>query len=121
MKFLGNLLWFLFGGAVYSIIWYLIGILYCITIIGIPFGKQAFKLGKLTFTPFGKKLEKTSSGAGSTIANIIWFIFGGIELAIFYFITAILSYITIIGIPFGKQYMKLAKLSIAPFGVKVTK
>lgn len=119
MKLLGNFLWLILGGIVMSIMWFIIGIIYCITIIGIPFGKQAFKLAHLSLVPFGKKVEYTKLGASRLIGNIIWIIFGGLELAIGNMIFGAFCCITIIGIPFGKQYFKLAKLSLAPFGITI--
>ena len=120
MKTIGNILWFIFGGFESAIGWFCSGIIWCITIIGIPYGKQCFKYAKLTITPFKKEVNY-SGGIFSSTANIIWLIFFGWEMAIGYFITGLIWCITIIGIPFGKQFFKLAKLSLAPFGSKVEK
>ena len=117
MKTLGNILWFLLTGLETGLAWFFLGILWCITIIGIPFGKQCFKLAKLSFWPIGAKVD-TDFGA-HPIANVIWLIFGGIGLAIGYLFAGVLWCITIIGIPFGKQCFKLAKLAATPFGAKV--
>lgn len=117
MKTLGNILWFLLTGLFSGITWFIIGIIWCITIVGIPFGKQAFKLGKLSFLPFGKTVERNFGK--HPIANIIWIIFGGLELAIGFGIGGLLWCITIIGIPFGKQAFKMAKLALAPFGAEI--
>ncbi len=121
MKFLGNLIWIIVGGLIMWAFWVLIGIIYCITIIGLPFGKQAFKLAGLSLAPFGKKVIREKRGATRFLFNIIWIIFGGLELAICHFIFGLIFTITIIGYPFGKQQFKLAKLSFAPFGIKITK
>ena len=117
MKTLGNILWFLFTGLGAGLSWFFLGIVWCITIIGIPFGKQAFKLAKLSFFPFGKTV-KTNFGK-HPIANIIWIIFGGLPLAISFLFAGIVWCITIIGIPFGKQCFKLATLALTPFGATV--
>lgn len=117
MNFLGNLLWILIVGVYSTLAWLFLGIFWCITIIGIPFGKQCFKLAKLCFLPFGKKVK--SNFGKHPIANIIWIIFGGLELAIVYLCVGLLCCITIIGIPFGKQCFKLAKLALMPFGASV--
>ena len=117
MKTLGNILWFLLTGLETGLAWFFLGILWCITIIGIPFGKQCFKLAKLSFWPIGAKVD-TDFGA-HPIANVIWLIFGGIGLALGYLFVGVLWCITIIGIPFGKQCFKLAKLAAMPFGAKV--
>ena len=114
MKTLGNIIWFLLVGIPLGLGWVLAGVLWCITIIGIPFGKQCFKIAGLAFFPFGKIIAGNFSK--HIILNIIWLIFGGIELAIGYAIAGLIFYITIIGIPFGKQCFKLASLAIAPFG-----
>ena len=117
MKTLGNIIWFILVGLASGIGWFLLGVLWCITIIGIPFGKQCFKIAKLTILPFGKVVK--SDFGKHPIANIIWILFGGLELAVGYLIAALLFCITIIGIPFGKQCVKFATLAIAPFGAKV--
>lgn len=118
MGFLGNIVWFIFGGLFSGLSWILSGILWCITIIGIPYGKQCFKFASMAFAPFGKDIEY-GGGVPSLFANIIWIIFFGIPMAIENFILGCLWCITIIGIPFGVQFFKIAKLSLAPFGAKV--
>ena len=117
MKTLGNVLWFLFTGLGAGLSWFFLGIVWCITIIGIPFGKQAFKLAKLSFFPFGKTVN-TNFGK-HPIANIIWIVLGGLPLAISFLFAGLIWCITIIGIPFGKQCFKLAKLALTPFGATV--
>ncbi len=120
MKVLGNIIWFIFGGIWSALGWWLSGILWCITIIGIPIGVQCFKLSTISLTPFGKEIIY-DGGAGSFIINVIWFIVSGWELALGNFLIGCLFCITIIGIPFGKQFFKIAKLSLAPFGARVEK
>ena len=119
MKTLGNILWLIFTGLETAIGWFVLGIFWCITIIGIPFGTQCFKLASLSLWPFGRKAE--TNFEKHPIANVIWVIFGGLELAISYFFPGILWCITIIGIPFGKQCFKLAKLAFVPFGAVIVK
>ena len=118
MKTLGNMIWLIFTGFVSAVSWFLLGVVWCITIIGIPFGKQCFKIASLVLTPFGKTVHKKFSK--HPVANVIWLIFGGLELAIGYCIAGVVWCITIIGIPFGKQCFKLASLSLAPFGATVS-
>ena len=118
MRFIGNIIWFLLIGLWSGLAWLFLGILYCITIIGIPIGIQLFKFAQLSFFPFGKDVmfsEKTSS----LLLNIIWLIFGGIELGFVYLLTGLIFCITIIGIPFGKQCFKLMKISFLPFGANI--
>lgn len=118
MRFIGNIIWFLLIGLWSGFVWLFLGILYCITIIGIPIGIQLFKFAQLSFFPFGKEVmfsEKTSS----LLLNIIWLIFGGIELGFGYLLTGLIFCITIIGIPFGKQCFKLMKISFLPFGANI--
>ena len=117
MKLIGNILWFLITGLGTGLMWFFTGIIWCITLIGIPFGKQAFKLAGLSFAPFGKTV-KTNFGK-HPIANIIWFIFGGFGLALTFLFTGLFWCITFIGIPFGMQCFKLAKLALTPFGATV--
>lgn len=118
MNLLGNIIWLLFGGIIGAIVWFLAGLLWCLTIIGIPFGLQCFKIAALVLWPFGKEVELGTFGAGGLIFNIIWLILFGWELAIAHLITGLIFCITIIGIPFGLQHFKLAKLGLIPFGAK---
>ena len=118
MKIIGNILWFVFGGCLSGLSWMLAGCLWCITIIGIPIGTQCFKFAGLAFFPFGKEVVY-GGGTISLLANILWLIISGIPMAVGNFITGCLWCITIIGIPFGKQFFKIAKLSLMPFGASV--
>lgn len=118
MAFLGNLLWFLFGGLIGGLGWTLAGCLWCITIVGIPVGLQCFKFAGLAFFPFGKEIVY-GGGTFSVLVNIIWLLLSGLELTIGYVVLGCLWCITIVGIPFGKQCFKLAKLALMPFGASV--
>ena len=118
MIILGNIIWMLFGGIFTALYWFLAGYLFCITIIGIPLGRQAFKMASLTLAPFGKSIEY-GGGAPSLIANIVWLIAAGLPMAASYLIAGVFNCITIIGIPFGLQAFKMAKLSLLPFGARV--
>lgn len=117
MKTLGNIIWFIFVGLWTAIAWALLGLLLCITIIGIPFGKQCFIIAQLSLFPFGKKIRTNFDK--HPIANILWAIFFGWELAVGYFMVSLILFITIIGIPFGKQTLKMAVLSLLPFGASI--
>lgn len=114
MRTLGNVIWFIFGGLIMAIIYYLLGILLCITIIGIPFGLQAFKVGNFVLWPMGKEINLKFEK--HPIANILWAIFFGWELMLSSFTLGIFYCITIIGIPFGLQWFKLGFLALFPFG-----
>ncbi len=118
MKFLGNVLWFIFGGVISGLTWWIVGCLWCITIIGIPIGRQCFKIAGLSFFPFGKEVIY-GGGAASLIANIFWLLLTGIPMAIANAVWGCVLCVTIIGIPFGKQFFKLAKLSLMPFGATI--
>ena len=118
MGCLVNLLWFLFGGALSGLSWCLAGCLWCITIIGIPVGVQCFKLASLSFFPFGKQV-RYGGGAASFLLNIVWLLFSGLFLALEHVLFGVLLCITVIGIPFGLQQFKLAKLALMPFGAEV--
>ncbi|MCL2806829.1 MAG: YccF domain-containing protein [Coriobacteriia bacterium] len=118
MRTLGNILWFIFGGLPMGLSWIIVGALWCITIIGIPVGKQCFKMAGLAFFPFKKEVEY-GGGAPSLILNILWVIFGGAILALEALIVGCVFCITIVGIPFGMQCFKLAKLALMPFGAEV--
>lgn len=118
MGCLGNLLWFLFGGLAQGLSWLLAGLLWCITIVGIPIGMQCFKFASLAFFPFGKEVVY-GGGVGSLLLNIIWILVSGIWIAAVAAITGVLFCITIVGIPFGLQRFKMAKLALMPFGASV--
>lgn len=118
MNTLGNILWLILGGLELAVAWAIIGIVLCITIVGIPLGIQAFKMAGLTLTPFGKSVVY-GGGVGSLLANIIWVVLVGIWMAIGYVIVGVLNCITVIGVPFGIQSFKMAKLALWPFGAQV--
>ncbi len=118
MSCLGNLIWFLVGGFWQGLSWLLAGVLWCITIIGIPIGLQCFKFASLAFFPFGKEV-RYGGGAVSMIVNLIWLLVSGIPLAIVAVLDGLVLCITIIGIPFGLQCFKMAKLSLMPFGAEI--
>lgn len=118
MSLLGNIIWLIFGGFFAGLGYILGGLLLCLTIIGIPFGVQSIKLGVATFTPFGKEVVEIEN-ANSTlrvIFNLIWLLFFGWEIALAHLVSALLLTITIIGIPFAKQHIKLIPMALLPFG-----
>jgi len=121
MSFLLNILWFIFGGFLVSLAYILGGVLLCITIIGIPFGIQCFKLSILGMAPFGREIREIQppGGAISVIMNVIWIILPGLELALIHLFLAVFFAITIIGLPFAAQHLKLTRLAILPFGFRV--
>ena len=118
MKFLGNIIWLLFGGFITAIEYFLASLVLMITIVGIPFGIQTMKLGLLALWPFGSEIRETETAGGclSTLMNVIWILFGGIWIALTHLAFGILFAITIIGIPFARQHFKLAGLALTPFG-----
>ena len=118
MKAIGNYLWLTFGGFYSGMRWILAGIICCITIIGIPLGIQCFKFSRICFSPFDCEVEY-KGGAFSFIVNVIWFLFVGMEMALMNALIGCLWCVTIVGIPFGKQFFKIAKLSLAPMGAVV--
>ena len=120
MRKIGNFFWFIFAGLGLGISWFFIGLVWCITIDGIPIGIQCFKFAGLAFFPF-KKNVVYSSKTTSVILNILWIIFGGLFLCIESMLAGLIYCITIIGIPFGMQCFKIAKLSLMPFGASVVR
>ena len=116
MKIIGNIIWWIFGGLETAIGYMTAGLVLCLTIVGIPFGFQLFKIAAVMVFPFGSKVSEAQGGLGRTILNILWFILGGIWIALTHFIFGILLCITIIGIPFGKQHFKFAGIALHPFG-----
>lgn len=118
MRTLGNLIWFLVAGLWLALGWLLAGLLWCITILGIPVGVQCFKFAKLALWPFGKQLV-FGGGLGSALLNVLWIVVSGVPLAIEAALVGLVLCITIVGIPFGKQCFKLAQLALMPFGTHV--
>ena len=118
MRLLGNIIWFIFGGFITSVIYLIYAILWSITIIGIPIGIQCLKFARLELFPFGYDVEYSEEPV-NLLVNIIWVIFFGWEMALSHLVLGALFCITIIGIPFGLQHFKLAKLSILPLGAKI--
>lgn len=123
MNTLGNIIWFIFGGLFVAIEYVISGAILCLTIIGIPFGIQTFKLAKLSLFPFGKKtiLNEKSDGCLSISMNILWILIGGIWIAATHLFFGVILFITVIGIPFAKQHFKLASVALLPFGRKIVK
>lgn len=120
MLFFGNVLWFLFGGLASGLSWVLCGCLWCLTIVGIPVGRQCFKFASLSFHPFGREVVR-SGGAVSFLVNVVWFLVSGLPMALENFLFGCLWCITIVGIPFGRQFFKIAGLALAPFGAQIRK
>jgi uncharacterized membrane protein YccF (DUF307 family) len=118
VRFIGNVLWLLLAGVWMGLAYVIAGIVQCITIIGIPFGVQSFKLAGYALWPFGRVVyQRTDRSPGlSCIGNVIWFVLSGLWLAIGHVVTGVLLCITIIGIPFGIASFKLAGLALVPFG-----
>lgn len=118
MSFIGNLIWLIFGGFFAGLGYILAGFVLCLTIVGIPFGVQAVKLGLATMTPFGKRVVE-GPHANSTmrlVFNVIWLLCAGWEIALCHVAGAAALAVTIIGIPFAIQHLKLIPLALFPFG-----
>jgi len=116
MCFISNIIWFLSGGGVMGLFWYFAGIFWTITIIGIPLGKQCFKIGTLCLSSFGKYVLSPVGGTGNFLLNLFWICITGLPLAIIEITIGMILCCTIVGIPFGKQHFKIARLSLTPFG-----
>jgi uncharacterized membrane protein YccF (DUF307 family) len=125
MSAIMNFLWFILGGVIMGLLWWFAGLVALITIIGIPWAKACFVIGQFTFFPFGKDAvsrrdltlrDDIGTGVLGMIGNIVWFIFAGVWLAIGHVMSAAACFVTIIGIPFGIQHLKLALIALAPIG-----
>ncbi len=121
MNFFGNIMWFILGGFIVSLCYFLVGAVFCLTIIGIPFGIQLFKIGLFALWPFGSEVVSDTNDGGclAILMNVLWILFGGIEVAILHVGFGILCCLTIIGIPFGLQHFKMTLLALVPFGKKI--
>ena len=117
MSIFGNILWFLLGGFIVAGLYFLAGLLCCITIIGIPFGVQLMKIAGVALCPFGRDVEiMQNSGCLSLGFNLLWIVAGWWEIAVVHLVLACIFAITIIGIPFAKAHWRLMKMSFLPFG-----
>lgn len=119
MKFIGNIIWLIFGGIFMALGWFLAGLLLTVTIIGIPFGAQCFKIAAFTLFPFGKEVDLGNFGFGGFVFNIIWILVFGWELAVGHLVSAFFCAITVVGIPLAFQHLKLAQLAFMPFGARI--
>ena len=128
MSTLGNILWFIFGGWWMGLGWWLAGLLCAVTVVGLPWAKACFVIGQFAFLPFGKEAvsrnqltgkDDIGTGALGLVGHILWFISAGIWLAIGPVATALALFLTILGMPFGIQHLKLAVLALAPIGKKI--
>ena len=117
MKFVGNLIWCAVFGLWMAIAYFIASVLLCLTIVGIPLGVAYYRLAKLVFIPFGKKVNVDYDAR--PVGNVVWLVLGGAQMAVSYAVVGGLLCITIIGIPFAKQCFKLMKLSALPYGSEV--
>ena len=118
MSTLGNIIWLVFGGLIAALGYLIGGLLLCLTVVGIPFGLQSIKIGVATLAPFGKEVVD-GQNANSTLRvlfNLIWLILFGWEIALAHLISALVLTVTVVGIPFAKQHVKLIPLALFPFG-----
>lgn len=122
MNFLGNVLWFVLGGFVIALYYWIVGILTCLTIVGIPFGIQLIKMGTFALWPFGHEVQPGPSDDGclSLLMNVVWILVGGIEITMLHLTFGVICSITIVGIPFGIQHFKMGILALTPFGKRIS-
>lgn len=121
MSLIGNVIWIILGGLPLALLWMITGLLWAVTIIGIPIARQCFKLARLQLAPFGKRITYANSSPFGLVANVVWIVLGGLELAIANVIVGLAYAVTIIGLPLAKQSFKLAQLSLMPFGAQIGK
>lgn len=128
MNTLLNILWFLFLGAVNGLGWFIVGVIMFISIVGIPWGRACFTIGVFVLWPFGRGFvdrrisrgeKDIGTGTLGAVGNVIWFVLGGLWLAIGHLTTALVLFVTIIGIPFGIQHLKIAGLALFPIGKEI--
>lgn len=121
MKTLGNILWLICGGLIVAILYYIVGFLLCLTFIGIPFGAQLFKFGTYSLWPFGHQIvdRPDEPGCVSVAMNVLWIVLGWWEIAVIHLIFGVVLCITIVGIPFGLQHLKMIIPTLLPFGKSI--
>jgi uncharacterized membrane protein YccF (DUF307 family) len=125
MRAIGNFFWLILGGIIMGLAWWIMGVICFLTIVGIPWAKACFVIGQFSFLPFGREAisrrefnqqDDIGTGVLGSLGNIIWFVFAGVWLAIGHIMSALACFVTIIGIPFGIQHLKLAVIALAPIG-----
>ena len=125
MSAIGNFLWFILGGVFMGLLWWFVGLVAYVSVVGIPWGKACFVIGQFSFFPFGEEAisrqeltlqDDSGTGAAGMVGNVVWFLLAGLWLAIGHVISAVANFVTIIGIPFGIQHLKLAGIALAPIG-----
>ena len=116
MTLLLNILWFILGGWISGTLWILAGVILAITIIGLPWTPAAFRLAGFSYWPFGRTVVDRDPGPVSLVLNILWLVLAGWWLALHHIVLAVGLAVTIIGIPFAWQHVKLAMLSLVPVG-----
>ena len=123
-----NLIWLVCGGLLMGVAWWAAGLLAFVSVVGIPWGRACFVIGNLCFLPFGRAVADRSvvtgkgdvgTGALGVVGNVLWFLFAGIWLAIGHLVSAVVCFVTIVGIPFGLQHLKLSEIALAPIGKTV--
>ena len=119
MSLILNILWFIFGGVFAGLAWLLAGVILAITVIGLPWTPAAFRIAGFSYWPFGRIVVDRDPGAGSLLLNVLWFVLAGWWLAIGHLTIALAQLISIIGIPFALQHVKLALIALAPIGKSV--
>lgn len=122
MNTIGNIFWLVLGGIAISLYYAVVGLLFCVSIIGIPFGLQLFKLAGLALWPFGREVVAGPNDTGclAVVMNIIWILCGGIEIALLHLGFGIACCLTILGIPLGLQHFKMMLLAFVPFGKQIS-
>jgi uncharacterized membrane protein YccF (DUF307 family) len=125
LRLIGNIIWVLFGGLVMAVGWVIAGIFSFLTIIGIPWGIAAFRIASFSLWPFGREMVDRKQGTAmktmSLIGNIVWVVIGGWWIALGHLFAALVCAITIIGIPFTWQHVKLAGISFTPLGKEIVR
>ena len=128
LRLIMNFLWFILGGVFAGLAWWLFGVLAFVTVVGIPWARACFVIGEFTFFPFGQEAisrkelnhrDDIGTGPLGLLGNVIWFVFAGLWLAIIHVCAAVALFVTLIGIPFGIQHLKLAGIALAPIGKTV--
>ena len=128
IRFIGNVIWFVCGGLIMGLVWWFVGCLMFLSIVGIPFGRACFTIGSFHFAPFGKQAlprstvydrEDIGTGCFGMLGNVIWCLLFGWELALGHLASAMACFVTVIGIPFGIQHLKLALIALFPIGMTI--
>ena len=119
LRGVANVVWLVVAGWELLLAWWFAGLLVCLTVVGIPFGVQLFKIGLYAAWPFGRSAKVVDPSPLGTVGNVLWVVLIGWWLALAHVVAAVAVALTIVGIPAAWVNLKLVSIAFMPFGRRV--